>query len=98
MRPSDGAFSERSKTPNPSQASVVKRADECPTGAGWPSVKHRVNRHDSVFAADFISIAGHSLWAAPNIYGLLPVASRVSSDLTSKVKIAHIYPAAEVEP
>jgi len=31
--------------PNPSQASVVKRADECPTGAGWPSDKQTVSRH-----------------------------------------------------
>jgi hypothetical protein len=50
-----------------------------------------------VVAADLIAVAGHSLWAAPNIYGLLPVASRLLSVLANPVKIAHIYPAAEVE-
>ena len=61
---------------NPYQASNVKRADGCPTGAGWPSVKQVVNRHFQAIAADLISLAGHSLWAAPNTYGgsMFPVA------------------------
>lgn len=82
--------------PNPSQASDVKRADGCITGVGWSSVKQLVNRLCQAIGADLIAVAGHSLWAAPHIYGLLPVASRVSSDLASTVKIAHIYPAAEM--
>ena len=64
---------------------------------GWPSVTQPVKRCGQASAADLISVAGHSTQAAPNIYGLLPVASRVSSDLASTVKIAHIYPAAERE-
>jgi hypothetical protein len=46
---------------NPYQGSVVKRADGCIAGAGWPSGKQPVKRHRQASAADFISVAGHSL-------------------------------------
>jgi hypothetical protein len=65
-------------------------------GGGGAVRKQLVTRLGQAIGADFISVAGHSTWAVPNIYGLLPVASRVSSELVSKVEIAHIYPAAEV--
>jgi len=32
-----------------------------PRGAGWPSEKHLVNHLCQAIAADFISVAGHSL-------------------------------------
>ena len=50
--------------PNAYEAAVVKRADGGTTGAGWPSVKQVVNRHCQAIAADLISLAGHSRWAA----------------------------------
>ena len=43
------------------EAAVVKRADGCTTGAGWPSVKQIVSRRSQAIAADLISVAGHSL-------------------------------------
>ena len=46
---------------NPYEAAGVKRADGGLAGAGWPSEKQRVNRCGQVSAADFISVAGHSL-------------------------------------
>jgi hypothetical protein len=46
--------------PNPYEASVVKRADECTTGAGWPSAEHLVKRLCQAIGADLISVAGHS--------------------------------------
>jgi hypothetical protein len=46
---------------NSYQGSGVKRADGCIAGAGWPSEKQMVSRHPQVSAADFISVAGHSL-------------------------------------
>jgi hypothetical protein len=46
---------------NPYEASVVKWTDGCPAGAGWPSEEQQVNRRDQESAADFISVAGHSL-------------------------------------
>ena len=45
---------------NPYEASVVKRADECTTGAGWPSAEHLVKRLCQAIGADLISVAGHS--------------------------------------
>jgi hypothetical protein len=47
--------------PNTYQASVVKRADGCIAGAGWPSEYHMMNHLRQAFAADLISVAGHSL-------------------------------------
>ena len=47
--------------PNPYQAADVKRADGCIAGAGWPSEEQQVNRLCQAIAADFISVAGHSL-------------------------------------
>jgi hypothetical protein len=38
------------------------------TGAGWPSAQQTVNRRSQARAADLISVAGHSLWAAPHTY------------------------------
>jgi hypothetical protein len=55
------ATRQRIGAPNTYQASVVKRADGCIAGAGWPSVEQTVNRYRQVFAADLISVAGHSL-------------------------------------
>ena len=55
-------------TANPYQADVVKRADGCTTGAGWPSEEQLVNHLCQAIGADLISVAGHSLWAAPNTY------------------------------
>ena len=46
---------------NTSQASVVKRADACLAGAGWPSAEHLVISLYQAIAADLISVAGHSL-------------------------------------
>jgi hypothetical protein len=51
----------RAAAPNPYQADDVKRTDGCTTGAGWPSEKQTVSRPPQVSAADFISVAGHSL-------------------------------------
>jgi hypothetical protein len=53
---------------NTYQGSDVKRTDGCITGAGWPSVEQTVKRHCQALAADLISVAGHSWWAAPNTY------------------------------
>jgi hypothetical protein len=47
--------------PNPSQGSVVKRADVCTTGAEWLSVEQTVKHLRQAIAADFIAVAGHSL-------------------------------------
>ena len=47
--------------PNSCQASVVKRANRCIAGAGWPSEEHLVNHLCQVIATDLISVAGHSL-------------------------------------
>jgi hypothetical protein len=47
--------------PNPYEASVVKRAAECTTGVEWPSAEQVVNHPCQALAADFISVAGHSL-------------------------------------
>src|SRR5262245_38278245 len=49
------------KTANPYEASVVKRADGCPTGVEWPSEEQVVNHPCQALAVDFISVAGHSL-------------------------------------
>jgi hypothetical protein len=46
---------------NPSQASVVKRADGCIAGAGWLSEAHLAIHSCHVVVADLISVAGHSL-------------------------------------
>ena len=54
--------------PNPYQADDVKWTDECTTGAGWLSVKHRVKRLRQAIAADFIAVAGHRTCAAPHTY------------------------------
>jgi hypothetical protein len=48
-------------TPNPSQASVVKRADRCLAGAEWLSEYSLVIPPFQVVVADLISVAGHSL-------------------------------------
>ena len=45
---------------NTYQASVVKRADGCLAGAGWPSAKQPVKYRGQATAADLISVAGHS--------------------------------------
>ena len=37
-------------------------------GGGVAVRKHLVNHLRQAFAADLISVAGHSLWAAPNTY------------------------------
>jgi hypothetical protein len=55
-------------------------------------VDQTVTRRGQATAADLISVAGHSPGAAPNIYGLLPVASGFPAVLARRVKIAHIYP------
>jgi hypothetical protein len=46
---------------NSYQGSVVKRADGCTAGAGWPSAKQAVNRRGQASVADLIAVAGHSL-------------------------------------
>jgi len=56
------------RPPNTYQAAVVKRADGCIAGAGWPSVEQTVKRLCQAIGADLISVAGHSRWAAPNTY------------------------------
>jgi hypothetical protein len=50
------------------QASGVKRADGCTTGAGWPSVEQTVKRRGQAIGADLISVAGRSRWTVPNTY------------------------------
>jgi hypothetical protein len=56
------------RLPNTYQASVVKWADGCIAGAGWPSEKQIVNPARQAVVADLISVAGHSPGAAPNTY------------------------------
>jgi hypothetical protein len=47
--------------PNPYQADDVKWTDRGIAGAGWPSEEQSVNPSCQAGAADFISVAGHSL-------------------------------------
>ena len=58
------------------QAAGVKRADGCIAGAGWSSEKQRVNRLSQAIAADFISVAGHSLGLHQT-----PIEGRCSRDI-----------------
>jgi hypothetical protein len=53
------------RQPNPYEASGVKRADVCTTGAGWPAEEHVVTHARQAVATDVISVAGPSLKLHP---------------------------------
>ena len=53
---------------NTYQAYDVSGQTDPSAGAGWPSEEQKVKHRGQGFAADLISVTGHSMWAVPNTY------------------------------